>query len=126
MPDLTSTNVSVTRPLSAPIVSSSTITDNTNDRSKDASVIATDVTLSLKKNRNSEDKGISKFKNSKSNKNRLKILIPVKIKFTENEKENDSRGVQATQAIIQRRRRPKRRSTGVCNVGIEVILNNII
>lgn len=43
---------------------------------------------------------------------------------TENEKENDSRGSQATQAIIQRRRRPKRRSTGVCNVGAEV--NKII
>lgn len=39
---------------------------------------------------------------------------------TENENENDSRGSQATQAIIQRRRRPKRRSTGVCNVGTEV------
>ncbi|CRK95834.1 CLUMA_CG009280, isoform C [Clunio marinus] len=31
----------------------------------------------------------------------------------ENEKENDNRTGQATQAVIQRRRRPKRRSTGV-------------
>lgn len=31
----------------------------------------------------------------------------------ENDKENDSRTGQATQAVIQRRRRPKRRSTGV-------------
>lgn len=45
--------------------------------------------------------------------------------LTENEKENDSRGGQATQAIIQRRRRPKRRSTGVCNVGAEVITHQI-
>lgn len=45
----------------------------------------------------------------------------VLICISENEKENDSRGGQATQAIIQRRRRPKRRSTGVCNVGAEVI-----
>lgn len=37
----------------------------------------------------------------------------------ENEKDNDSRGGQATQALIQRRRRPKRRSTGVCNVSAE-------
>lgn len=44
--------------------------------------------------------------------------------FVENEKENDSRGGQATQAIIQRRRRPKRRSTGVCNVGAEVMKQN--
>lgn len=33
--------------------------------------------------------------------------------FLENDKENDSRTGQATQAVIQRRRRPKRRSTGV-------------
>lgn len=45
--------------------------------------------------------------------------------LAENEKENDSRGGQATQAIIQRRRRPKRRSTGVCNVGAEVITHQI-
>lgn len=106
-------------------MSSSTITDNINDRSKDASVLAADVTLSLKKNRNSEDKGIeiqnkTKIDLKHSNDTTTKILIT----FTENEKENDSRGVQATQAIIQRRRRPKRRSTGVCNVGVEVNLNN--
>lgn len=38
----------------------------------------------------------------------------------ENEKENDSRGGQTTQAMIQRRRRPKRRSTGVVHVDMEV------
>lgn len=38
----------------------------------------------------------------------------------ENEKENDSRSGQATQAVIQRRRRPKRRSTGVVHVDMEV------
>ncbi|XP_055325585.1 protein phosphatase 1 regulatory subunit 12A isoform X11 [Sitodiplosis mosellana] len=90
--NLTTTNT-VSRPLSAPVVSSSTIVDNTSDRSKETPIISTDVTVSLKKNRSGEDK--------------------------ENEKENDSRGGQATQAIIQRRRRPKRRSTGVCNVGAE-------
>jgi protein phosphatase 1 regulatory subunit 12A len=31
----------------------------------------------------------------------------------ENDKENDSRSTQATQSVIQRRKRPKRRSTGV-------------
>lgn len=39
--------------------------------------------------------------------------------ITENDKENDVRNAQqvtlATQAAIQRRRRPKRRSTGVVN-----------
>lgn len=50
----------------------------------------------------------------------LFLFNRVRILFAENEKENDSRGGQATQAIIQRRRRPKRRSTGVCNVGAEV------
>lgn len=42
------------------------------------------------------------------------------IRSAENEKDNDRSGSQATQALIQRRRRPKRRSTGVCNVGGEV------
>ncbi|XP_035793887.1 protein phosphatase 1 regulatory subunit 12A-like isoform X11 [Anopheles albimanus] len=37
----------------------------------------------------------------------------------ENDKENDSRTAQATQAVIQRRRRQKRRSTGVVPVGME-------
>uniref|UniRef100_A0A182J872 ANK_REP_REGION domain-containing protein n=1 Tax=Anopheles atroparvus TaxID=41427 RepID=A0A182J872_ANOAO len=37
----------------------------------------------------------------------------------ENDKENDSRTAQATQAVIQRRRRQKRRSTGVVPLGME-------
>jgi len=40
--------------------------------------------------------------------------------FIENDKENDNRGVQATQAVIQRRKRPKRRSTGVVHVDMDV------
>lgn len=36
----------------------------------------------------------------------------------ENDKENDSRS--ATQGVIQRRRRPKRRSTGVVHVDMDV------
>lgn len=39
--------------------------------------------------------------------------------FPENDKENDSRGIQSA---IQRRRRPKRRSTGVVHVDMEVSL----
>ncbi|XP_063987626.1 protein phosphatase 1 regulatory subunit 12A isoform X6 [Diachasmimorpha longicaudata] len=39
----------------------------------------------------------------------------------EQDKENDSRNVQATQAVIQRRRRPKRRSTGVVHVDMDEI-----
>lgn len=54
--DLTTTNA-VSRPLSAPVVSSSAIVDNSSDRSKDTSIINTDVTVSLKKNRSGEDKG---------------------------------------------------------------------
>lgn len=38
----------------------------------------------------------------------------------ENDKENDSRSGPASQAMIQRRRRPKRRSTGVVHVDMEV------
>lgn len=41
-------------------------------------------------------------------------------RFIENDKENDSRSAQATQAVIQRRRRPKRRSTGVVHVDMDV------
>lgn len=44
---------------------------------------------------------------------------------TEQDKENDSRNAQATQAVIQRRRRPKRRSTGVVHVDMDVS-NNFI
>ncbi|XP_059469706.1 protein phosphatase 1 regulatory subunit 12C-like isoform X3 [Neocloeon triangulifer] len=39
----------------------------------------------------------------------------------EQDKENDSRNAQATQAVIQRRRRPKRRSTGVVHVDMDDI-----
>ncbi|XP_015429848.1 PREDICTED: protein phosphatase 1 regulatory subunit 12A isoform X3 [Dufourea novaeangliae] len=39
----------------------------------------------------------------------------------EQDKENDSRNAQATQAVIQRRRRPKRRSTGVVHVDMDEI-----
>lgn len=109
--DLTSTN-SIGRPVSAPVISNVT-TENASDRVKDASVISADVTVSLKKNRSSEDKGQSRFRN------RILERKLSTISFTENEKDNDSRGGQATQALIQRRRRPKRRSTGVCNVSAE-------
>lgn len=44
----------------------------------------------------------------------------------EQDKENDSRNAQATQAVIQRRRRPKRRSTGVVHVDMDVSNNFII
>ncbi|XP_043287516.1 protein phosphatase 1 regulatory subunit 12A isoform X7 [Venturia canescens] len=39
----------------------------------------------------------------------------------EQDKENDSRNAQATQAVIHRRRRPKRRSTGVVHVDMDEI-----
>lgn len=40
----------------------------------------------------------------------------------DNDKENDSRtgGGQSTQGVIQRRRRPKRRSTGVVHIDMDV------
>lgn len=42
----------------------------------------------------------------------------------ENDKENENRSnAQATQAVIQRRRRPKRRSTGVVHVDMEVCID---
>lgn len=44
----------------------------------------------------------------------------------EQDKENDSRNAQATQAVIQRRRRPKRRSTGVVHVDMDVSNNFIM
>lgn len=45
---------------------------------------------------------------------------------SENDKENDSRSAQNTQALIQRRRRPKRRSTGVVHLDGEVIIIALI
>lgn len=46
--------------------------------------------------------------------------------FIEQDKENDSRNAQATQAVIQRRRRPKRRSTGVVHVDMDVSIQKYI
>ncbi|XP_034944807.1 protein phosphatase 1 regulatory subunit 12A isoform X8 [Chelonus insularis] len=54
------------------------------------------------------------------------VTLPLRrsVKSTEDkeqDKENDSRNAQATQAVIQRRRRPKRRSTGVVHVDMDEI-----
>jgi len=52
------------------------------------------------------------------------VSIPLRKSRTddrEQDKENDVRAVQATQAVIQRRRRPKRRSTGVVHVDMDEI-----
>lgn len=40
--------------------------------------------------------------------------------FLDNDKENDNRSALATQAVIQRRRKPKRRSTGVVHIDMDV------
>lgn len=51
------------------------------------------------------------------------VTVPLKkqIKPDDKEdKENDSRNALATQAVIQRRRKPKRRSTGVVHVDMDV------
>lgn len=39
---------------------------------------------------------------------------------SDNDKENDNRSALATQAVIQRRRKPKRRSTGVVHIDMDV------
>uniref|UniRef100_A0ABD2WDB6 cGMP-dependent protein kinase interacting domain-containing protein n=1 Tax=Trichogramma kaykai TaxID=54128 RepID=A0ABD2WDB6_9HYME len=55
------------------------------------------------------------------------VTLPLRRPFNkppedkEQDKENDSRNAQATQAVIQRRRRPKRRSTGVVHVDMDEI-----
>lgn len=41
--------------------------------------------------------------------------------YTDQDKENEIRNHQATQAVIQRRKRPKRRSTGVVHVDLDEI-----
>lgn len=41
--------------------------------------------------------------------------------YTDQDKENEFRNHQATQAVIQRRKRPKRRSTGVVHVDLDEI-----
>ncbi|XP_037036592.1 protein phosphatase 1 regulatory subunit 12A isoform X14 [Bradysia coprophila] len=80
------------RPVSAPVISTAN-SELSNDRTKENT---SEVTLSLRRPKSSsEDK--------------------------ENDKENDSRTAQATQAVIQRRRRPKRRSTGVVHVDMDDI-----
>ncbi|XP_037908818.1 protein phosphatase 1 regulatory subunit 12A isoform X8 [Hermetia illucens] len=83
-------NIQPQRPVSAPVISTTSGNDQSNDRTKET---PNEVTLSLRRNRNTEDK--------------------------ENDKENDSRSAQATQAVIQRRRRPKRRSTGVVHLDMD-------
>lgn len=60
---------------------------------------------------------------------RLLELIVFEINFLYNviffcvdqDKENEFRNHQATQAVIQRRKRPKRRSTGVVHVDLDEI-----
>jgi hypothetical protein len=47
------------------------------------------------------------------------------VPFPEQDKENDIRNAQATQAVIQRRRRPKRRSTGVVHIDMDVCISLI-
>ncbi|XP_014261423.1 protein phosphatase 1 regulatory subunit 12A isoform X2 [Cimex lectularius] len=50
------------------------------------------------------------------------VTLPLRKKTDDKEsQENDSRTAQATQAAIQRRRRPKRRSTGVVHVDMDEI-----
>uniref|UniRef100_A0A146M082 Protein phosphatase 1 regulatory subunit 12B n=4 Tax=Lygus hesperus TaxID=30085 RepID=A0A146M082_LYGHE len=51
------------------------------------------------------------------------VTLPLRKKTDdkESDKDNDSRTAQATQAAIQRRRRPKRRSTGVVHVDMDEI-----
>jgi len=44
------------------------------------------------------------------------------VPFPEQDKENDIRNAQATQAVIQRRKRPKRRSTGVVHIDMDVCI----
>lgn len=44
----------------------------------------------------------------------------INLNITENEKDNDSRSGLSSQALVQRRRRPKRRSTGLVHVDMEV------
>lgn len=41
----------------------------------------------------------------------------------DNDKENENRSALATQAVIQRRRKPKRRSTGVVHIDMDVSKN---
>ncbi|CAB3377622.1 Hypothetical predicted protein [Cloeon dipterum] len=50
-----------------------------------------------------------------------KPALPAHDDKADQDKENDSRNAQATQAVIQRRRRPKRRSTGVVHVDFDEI-----
>lgn len=43
------------------------------------------------------------------------------INYIDQDKENEFRNHQATQGVIQRRKRPKRRSTGVVHVDLDEI-----
>ncbi|XP_055538618.1 protein phosphatase 1 regulatory subunit 12A-like isoform X9 [Wyeomyia smithii] len=89
-----SSNLSTTRPISAPELGSTTTAISSNQQQQPAN----DANLHLRR----------PLKASEENK--------------ENDKENENRGnAQATQAVIQRRRRPKRRSTGVVHVDMEDI-----
>ncbi|GAB0090302.1 protein phosphatase 1 regulatory subunit 12A [Sergentomyia squamirostris] len=85
------------RPVSVPLLPSTAVTleAQQNDRSPPKGGTTNDSESLMRRFKNSDDK--------------------------ENDKENDSRSVQATQAVIQRRRRPKRRSTGVVHVDMDEI-----
>ena len=105
-----SAGTSVPRPSSAPVETIAT------------SSAETTVTLPLRRSlKQPEDKGtrirtdtyVYKFKCTNKNYYFCSYV-------SEQDKENDSRNAQATQAVIQRRRRPKRRSTGVVHVDMDV------
>lgn len=103
-----SAGTSVPRPSSAPVETIAT------------SSAETTVTLPLRRSlKQPEDKGIRidtyVYKFKCTNKNYYICWY-----VSEQDKENDSRNAQATQAVIQRRRRPKRRSTGVVHVDMDV------
>ena len=51
---------------------------------------------------------------------RVEYQVGFFVCFPEQDKENDIRNAQATQAVIQRRKRPKRRSTGVVHIDMDV------
>ncbi|XP_043512504.1 protein phosphatase 1 regulatory subunit 12C isoform X1 [Frieseomelitta varia] len=102
-----SAGTSVPRPSSAPVETIAT------------SSAETTVTLPLRRSlKQPEDKGIDTYvyKFKCTNKNYYFCSY-----VSEQDKENDSRNAQATQAVIQRRRRPKRRSTGVVHVDMDEI-----
>lgn len=120
----TTINLTNTRPISSTAQANDQKTAANHQATVIKNATATDATLPstrqrLKAQEESKDSN-NRGKNVSNMIHKPYVLTCLLFIGSENDKENDSRSAQNTQSLIQRRRRPKRRSTGVVHLDGEV------